>query len=173
VHLISFDHTDEGIAARNAGKSDTHVSVTDTFDRQLERMEREPWEGADVIGEIVQSNVSRGFRARFLSPRVVDRSGRRGWEIVTKGGDPVRLGNLMLAVMPEEKAEKRNAYFREQAQAEVQRVREEFVEQGRRLSREAGAMGLRALEPGEVVRDGHSGRQVGLGSVRGNQIKEE
>lgn len=177
VHLISFDHTDEGIAARNAGRSEHRVSVTaDTFDRQLERMaEREPWEGGDVVGEMKQLYVREGFRARFLSPRVIDRSGTRGWQIIRQNGDPVKLGPLILAEMPEEKATKRNEYFRSQGEAEFQKVTEEFVEQGRRLEREAGSMGIRAADPGTVLRDARTHRSVvtGFSSYRGNTKNEE
>lgn len=172
VHLITYDHTDEGIAERNAGRSEHRVSVvSDNFDRQLQRMaEREPWEGGDVVGELVQQHIEKGFRARFLSPRIIDRSGRRGWEIVRVNGDPVKLGTLILAKMPEEKAERRNEYFREMASSESDRVREEFIEQGERLSREAGTMGIRFPRPGEMLSDARTNRRivVGLSSHRGN-----
>jgi len=128
--ILPYERTDEGIAEAQAGKSQVRVSVTDdelskSFRRRAEfrATELEPWEAPDPMKELAEAYVRPGFKAKFLSPSVCDVAGTRGYEIVrNEKGDPVRLGRLMLAEMPEEKAERRNRHYQEMANSRLQEV---------------------------------------------------
>jgi hypothetical protein len=177
VHLFSYWHTDEGIAERNAGKAESAARVTEgQFDKTV-RQRAEVWSAPDVLVETAQPFIEKGFCGRFLSERVIQRSGKRGWEVVTHNGEPVRLGNLILGRMPKEEADRRNEYFRAQGEIEAKHRAEEFQEQAERLNREAkGAMSISVPGPGTVLNDARNpGRRVTVGvtSHRGNFKNEE
>ncbi len=142
VARLSRQHTDEGIAERNAGKVDTAVRVTQSPTEKaiqrrgdFRREQREPWDAPDPMKELVDAHVAPGMRAKFLSPTTTTRRGARGYEIVKDDhGDPVKLGELMLAQIPEEVAEARNRAVRDRGQARVEEIEKQYVQEHQRLS---------------------------------------
>ena len=138
IALLSFDHTDEGIAARNAGKSDTRVSVGDPLHKQLQHKKddvldrgMEAWEASDPMKELLDKYKRPGFRNRFLGDLTVKNRGMRGWKpVIGENGDPVKLGNLFMSEMPEEKAKQRNKHYQELGNRRLEQVQKEYVESG-------------------------------------------
>ena len=159
AHLITYDHTDEGIAARNEGKADSAARVRAASgdrspvtgaSREHKLSERrdhmqvgmEPWEAPDPMKELVEKHIGKGMRPRFLSPFKIQKQGKRGFEIVKdEKGDPVTLGELVLAQMPEEQAERRNRVFREKDLAR----RRELENRNEKLVRVDSAESLRPI----------------------------
>lgn len=135
---LTWHHTDEGIAARNAGKSDLRVEVgAGPLEKSIQRKKddvldrgMETWEASDPMKEVLDANPHPGFRRRFLSDGTVKNKGTRGWQPVIKDGEPVKLGGMTLAEMPEGKAVARNAHFREQGNRRLDQVQQQYVQSG-------------------------------------------
>jgi hypothetical protein len=147
---ILYAQTDEGLAESDEGKvpagtaarvtvSPLAKAIQERRDDQLERG-MEPWEARDPLKEVADKHVGPGMRPKFLSDFRNRESGTRGFEVVKDGrGDPVRCGTLVLGQMPEERAKKRNEYFRKLSSDAVAQVEKEFRETQDRARREAGA----------------------------------
>jgi hypothetical protein len=82
----------------------------------------EPWEAPDVLREMAEAHAAPGMRPKFISASKVAKEGglvRGGWKVqLDAKGDPIRTGDLMLAVMPEEKAIQRNKFYQDKAKAQ-------------------------------------------------------
>lgn len=176
AHAIPYGNTDQGIAEFNdqefvrddAGQVKI---IADEFDQTIRARTDavEPYEMPDPMKEIVEAHVKPGFRGRFLAPRVIEKRGLRGYEIVKNDkGDPIRLANMVLGVMPEEKARRRNKYYQQQGEDRLRKATEQFQEGQERLS--SATEGVRPLVAGETVQDHqtHQVAQIGLRSSRGN-----
>ena len=179
AHAIPFAYTDQGLAEKAAKADPTshHVRVTaDAFDKAIEARADavEPWEMPDPMKELTDAYVEQGMRPKFLSPRVCETRGMRGFEVVKKpNGDPVKLANMVLGVMPEEKARQRNEHYRRQGEDQLREATEKTTEEQERLISAANAAGVSLLPAGEMIRD-HESRRVattGLRSVRGNEAE--
>jgi len=151
VARLSYDHTDEAIAERNAGKaaSAAHVrgaagdraAVTARdFDLSVEERREfresgiEPWEAPDPMKELAEKHVGPGMVAKFLSPMQIDKRGLRGYEIVKdSGGQPIAVGRMMLGQMPEAKARARREHYRKLGDARLAAIKEENQERQREL----------------------------------------
>lgn len=139
---ILYRQTDEGIAEANEGKVECAARVTsDPLSNsiqqrrdQLTSTDMQPWEAVDPLREIASAHVAPGMRPKFLSPEVVKKKGNRGFEPVIKDGQPVKVGNLILAQMPEEKAQQRNRHYREQGQKMLQQVDRQYLAEGGRTA---------------------------------------
>jgi hypothetical protein len=116
--VLTPDRTDEGLAERNAAAST--VTVTDTaFDKALEQRAAqqaagvEPWMVNDPIGTGVRQHVPRGYRGKLLDANRVSKEGPhgRGWELVKKDGQPVKVGGDFVGIMPEDQAKRRNQFY--------------------------------------------------------------
>ena len=116
--VLTPDRTDEGLVERNSAAST--VTVTDTaFDKALEQRSAqqqagvEPWMVNDPIGTGVRQHVPAGFRGKLLDANRVNKEGPhgRGWEVVVKDGQPVKVGGDFVGIMPEASAKKRNAHY--------------------------------------------------------------
>lgn len=193
--LINYEITDEGIAARNAGKPESAARVTaGPFEKScaargdhLGDEALEPWEAPDPMKELVNAHVPEGFRARFLSPRLLDgRAGKRGWEIVKNDkGEPVKLANMVLGMMPEARALKRNKFYADRAAEQLQREQDSQKVEQERSARDTGGavgpLGSNATVTGRFgvgTPDGadvpyNPQAQIGLRSVRGNSTLTE
>ena len=70
--------------------------------------------------------------ARFegLSDHTVKNKGTRGWKPVIVDGEPVKLGNMVLAEMPEGKARARNAHYAALGNERLKQNTERFMETG-------------------------------------------
>lgn len=194
AHLLHYDQTDQGIAARNEGRSESRVEITESsWDKIIAaRAEAaETWESPDPVKDVVAQYVPPGMRPKLLSDPVVNVRGMRGWKpVIGKHGDPVKVGTMVLAVMPEERARKRNEHYRDLAKDALVEATEGFAEKHDRLlsdSRRFG-MDIRPLRPGELVGgstaegydqrsqagevlDAPRGASIGLRSTRGNSAE--
>lgn len=177
-HAIVYAMTDEGQAEargrdRARGMTPSGVKVTaDTFDKQLQRKANaEVWDSFDPLKEAVDQVREPGFSYRALSPRVVDKRGMRGWEkVLDKDGRDVKVANLFVARMPEERKEQRNAHYREIGEEALRDAAEQYEEGQAKLVKDAKVGGLAPLRVGDRVRDSEDpdfGFQVGVSTHRG------
>lgn len=135
-HLMSVDHTDEGIAARNEGKAAPGSGARITrseFDGQKERLrdfrEAAPVEDFDLapdpMRELRDRYVPPGMAACFLSGTNLGKvhGATGGWDIVKdEQGEPVRLGTLVLAQMPQHVRDAKQERYRAEGARNLQNV---------------------------------------------------
>jgi hypothetical protein len=135
---ILWQQTDEGIAERNEGKSDLHVSVgAEGFDKALQERRAnlkdgyEPFEARDPLKEAADKYVGKAMRPKFLSQRRVKENGGTGdYEVVKDGGDPVMVKGMVLAQVPEELARKRNRHYQKVSQERIADITARYVAEG-------------------------------------------
>jgi hypothetical protein len=138
IAALRWEWTDEGYAARNEGKSATRASViSDPLAKALEQRrddvkERgmETWQATNPMQEVLDANQRPGFRRRFLSDQTVKNRGMRGWKPVIENGDPVKLGTMTLAEMPESHAAQRNKHYQGMGNDRLKAVTESYVQSG-------------------------------------------
>jgi len=144
---ILYQQTDEGIAERDEGRVPAGSAARVTagpLDKAIQERRddlatgMEPWEARDPLKEVADAHTQPGQRPKFLSPPVIQSRGLRGFEVVKSGGDPVRVGNMVLGVMPEAKAEQRNRRFREKSKSDLVEVEKRYKETQEQQIREAG-----------------------------------
>lgn len=171
ISMLRFEFTDEGIAERNAGKVDCAARVTsDDFDKALEhrgdKLEAgmEPWQAPDPLRELAAEHVPPGMKPKFLSKRVMDTVGKRGYQIVVgENGDPVHCGNMVLGMIPEHKARQRKAHFEQESRDAIRESQEGQREEQARAARDSGeAKYAGPLNPRESV----TGRAIGVSEER-------
>lgn len=126
--LIAYELTDQAAAEREAKREYEPSGITmgaDPLDKGVDkyaaglRDDVDQWANPDPLKECAAKHVGPGERHRFLSTRKIDRSGMRGWEpkIATENGTKkmVTVGGMILATMPEERAQSRDRFFKEKA----------------------------------------------------------
>lgn len=161
AHAITYQMTDEGQAEARAkdakGPKPSGVQViSGEFERQLERKaDAQTWDSFDPLREAVDSVREPGMAYRFLADRSVKRRGRRGWEPVIVKGDPVKVADMVLAKMPEAKAERRNAHYREIGNERLRDSAAQYEQDQAKAIRDANVKGFAPLRAGEVVADNH------------------
>jgi hypothetical protein len=153
VAKLSIQHTDEDIAERNAGRAEpSGIQVGHSgarapmtareFGRSVEERRdfrqdatTDIFEAPDPMKEIIEKHVPLGMSAKFLSPGKIEQEGLRGFEVVKDSkGDPVKLGRMVLGVMPKPKAKARNTFYRNKGTATLAKIEEDFRERQRELS---------------------------------------
>lgn len=136
---ILYQQTDEGIEEYNRDKAPGSARVIkDEFSKACENRKdaitgqgMQPWEAPDPLREVAQRYVRPGFRPRFLAPAAIDQRGMRGFEpVLDENGRQVKVRNLILAEMPEEKAEQRNKFYRDKANAAVKEIERQYRQEG-------------------------------------------
>lgn len=182
-HLIGYAMTDQGIAERNAKRVDSmgrphsgiQVIVNEGFDQQIRARAdaQEPWETANPLLDAKLAFQKPGFRYRGLSPTVIAKKGMRGWQAVLDGrGEPVRVGKLVLAEMPIERAERRNKKFRDEGNTNAADAKGRFISDHEKAVRDSGSEGVRILRAGELLHDSADPTRpisIGVRSSRGNE----
>lgn len=178
-HLIPYGNTDQGIEERMSRPHATaHVTRSEppkpvvkggSFDKNREaraasRLGMEMFDAPDPLKELAEAHVKPGFRAKFLSPAKVARQGTRGFEVIKVDGEPITLGAMVLAQIPEERAIARNQTFQEQGAAKLRAAKEEHQEQINQLERDAG---VRRPGAGRAGRPDPAG---GLQETRGSSV---
>jgi hypothetical protein len=173
--LITYAMTDQGVAEKNARRVDSQgrphsgiqVLVNEGFDQKILQRSKaqEPWETADPLLDAKNEHAVPGFRYRGISPTVNRKKGLRGWEPVTGAkGDVVTVGNLILARMPEEKAEKRNKHYRDIGNANAADAAGRLTEDHERAAHDSKSEGIRPLRAGETLTDdGDPTRRISIG----------
>lgn len=183
---VPFALTDQGIERRNReraalGYSESSINITgfvDQADKGVMRAVR-TWGDYDPLAE-AKSRVERPDRRyRYLSPRVMEKKGLRGWELERgERGEGVRVGELLLASMPEDAARERDRHYMAQASEKESEARGEYDEKQERAVAQATKSGFDVsgygpLREGETLRGNvgeNAGRDIPLGlrSVRGD-----
>jgi hypothetical protein len=169
AHLVPFENTDEGIAEKRKRKTARTSIVSDPLDKAIQQRrdfrtnELEPWESPDPMKELADAHVGPGMRPGFLSPRVIARQGMRGYKAVIVDGEPVKLGDMILGEIPEEKAAGRQEHYRRIGQDRLTEMHETFQEGQEQIMRTAGRS--RSAKRG-------SEDDSGLQEVRGNAADE-
>lgn len=168
AHAIPYDHTDQGIAERAAQPKAWSSGFSDSFDKLIaERreslMEGTPtWAAPNPMKELADAHIGPGMSPRFLSPSKCDREGTRGFQVVrNEKGDPVKLGNMVLAQIPEELAQKRRQHYQDQGRQAQAKVIDEYQEQSAQLAR--------VVTGRPAGRTHHPDGDEGLQSVTGNE----
>lgn len=127
VHLqqaITFAHTDEGIAAREAelaakgrlkkpGEPSVEFGRTE-WDGELEGYgDAANPAAADPLKIAMDKHVTPGFAGKFMSKEAMRKFGTRGYRVVNDAnGAPVERGNMILGEIPKELRDKRKARFK-------------------------------------------------------------
>lgn len=179
-HKIPYRYTDQGIAEENARKAaegrlatGPKVEVTgDAWYKGLDALEN--FEGPDAHKEGI-SRVAHpeGKSFRYLSDKVIDKRGKRGWEFEQDAeGRRIVVGGLTLASMPAAKAERRNEFYRAQGNEALRDATEHAQERIERTIHDAGVkgQGFAPLRTGEMVQDYLNPDQaasIGVVSTRG------
>jgi hypothetical protein len=155
---LFWKQTDEGIAANAQGKTPPTRGIemgNGQLAKDLQRKrdfasnENEPWLAPDPMKALASQHVGPGMRPKFLSESRLGKEGNytRGFEVVRHAnGDPVKLGTLVLAQMPEEHAQRRNAHYQGKSESAVKKVyqtaREQDFDGVRGLIRTAKELGM-------------------------------
>jgi hypothetical protein len=160
-HVIAYDLTDQGKAEASAklkasGRyTENRVTVASSeFDKQLLRYEddangSEPWEQANPIdAAIARVPDGAGKAFHLFGNATYDRDGARGFVPEKDAeGNLIKVGNMVLASMPEARAAKREQHYKNLAldaeKAEGERYREEQAKNA--------SEGITPLRPGESV----------------------
>jgi hypothetical protein len=163
-------YTDQGAAEANAGKGTVYArTIIDEVQRQAD--DEDLFEVKHPL-EAKASQVRPGFTPRFLSPKLCDfygGPGARGFEVVKdEHGEPIRHGGLILAEMPNRRADRIRAQRQDDYEHKEKVLDEKQIEEQGRLARDTGGQ-YRPLRANEVVRDSASGDTavMGLQSVAG------
>lgn len=136
---ILYQQTDEGIAEANQGKVESAARVTrDTFSKamdkraaQVKELDMDVSDAENPMKELADKHIAPGMRGRFLSPRVCDRRGMRGWQpVLDEHGNQVKVRESFLAQMPEDKAIERNKRVREHGNRLLGQVRDQYLAEG-------------------------------------------
>lgn len=170
IVMLRYEFTDEGIAERNEGRAEAAARVVSgEFDKALEHRGdmleagMEPWQAPDPLRELADVHVPPGMKPKFLSKRVMDKVGKRGYEIVKVNGEPVSCGNMILGMMPEYKARQRNAHYAQESRDAIKESQERAREEQARSARDSKEQPyVVPLRPNEIV----TGRAVGVSEER-------
>jgi hypothetical protein len=170
-HAIPYAITDQAIEERNArpnvrppsgirlGADPVEKAIQERRDGLEAGMET--WEAADPFRETAERHVQAGHRPRLLSPAKVEKEGLRGWKpVVSENGDPVKVGNMILASMPEQRAEARERHYAGKTRVAVQKVHDKYREEHK-----AGMSELGGSRASRGLPDPTEGLQV----TRGNR----
>lgn len=135
---ILYQQTDEGIAEANAGKEPRRVEIlSDELSKSLEHRRDAVKDGMNLgeapnqMREAIEKYIKPGMRGRFLSPKVVDRRGMRGWEtVLDEQGKEIKVGDCFLGQMSAEAAKTRNKQVREYGNRLLGQVAENYMKEG-------------------------------------------
>ena len=127
----------------------------------------EAWEAPDPMKELVGKYVAPGMRPKFVSQANAALGKTGGFQpVIDQKGNPVRIGTLLLAQMPEERAAQRNKFYQEQGNSQLREIQEQYITEKERFQRDAG------VRP-SALRSGHPDQDTGLHSTRGNSAEIE
>lgn len=156
AHAIPWEHTDQGIAERAARPHAVSAVLTNPVTQRIgeyaDQLQAgmEPWEADDPLRVVSEAHRKPGERHRFLSPSRINDKGLRGWEpVIAPNGDPVKVGNMILGRMPEEKANQRNRKYQERGEVALRSVDKDFMEQVERSLRDGKSRPAAEFASGE------------------------
>lgn len=175
AHLITYEMTDQGIAESRATRTTPEPMVqvlSDAWDKTVARKgDAEPWDSFDPLTEAVDKVREPGFSYRALSPRMCEKRGTRGWEpVLDKDNRQVKVGNLFLARMPLERAERRDAHYRGLSDEALRDAAAQYAIDQEKIVRDANVSGLAPLRVGDTVinrEDPNHAASIGVETHRG------
>jgi hypothetical protein len=183
--VIPSRFTDEGIERRNreTKAEPGRVAVQDRHERAVEAYDAaqagsiQPWEGQNPLTEAAARVQQPGMKVRFLSPRVIEKRGMRGFVIAHDSeGREVKVGRMIAAHMPEELAQKKREHYQREGNDALADAQENYQALQEKAIRDGRGVGLAPLRAGEIVRDSRDRTRVattGLRSQRGNSAVVE
>ena len=153
-------YTNEGIEAFNEGKDTSSVYiVASDYERDLQARASLGAQGSqittptdDIAAPYVAANPDRAFR--WLTRQHMEKRGDRGYQpVVDKNGKKVTHLNdgRYLAHIPKDVRDSRLREYRERGNAARQALREETMENGRRMEFDTGG-GIRVIPQSEMER---------------------
>jgi len=183
-HLINYAITDQGIADEAANRKERGTAtpgisvVTSEWDKRLQAFAddksvgNEPWQNSDPV-EAAKSLVpdAGGKAFHLFSEAVYNHSGARGFVPERdRSGNLIKVGNMVLASMPTDKAAQREQHYMDLAISAQKAEIERFLDS----QQESRASGITPLAPGEsiggsnksVALDGNSSEAVNIGHSR-------
>jgi hypothetical protein len=173
-HLMNSAINDEAFRKARPYGSGASVTRDGGFDKQLEQFETQTWMSHDPMSEALAAAKAEnpGHAFRFLSDRVCQRNGMRGFKpVIAKNGDPVSVAGLKLAYMPQEYADQRTAHYRDEYREQMENAANSYQETQDRMIAQAGAVeSFGTLKPGSVIDDSTnpgSSASIGLTRMRG------
>lgn len=161
AHAIVYAQTDQGIAEESAKRQARGVAtpgirvVASEFDKKMQAYADdanngpEPWEQSNPI-EAAKARVAQpeGKAFHLFSDRVYEHSGSRGFVPERDvEGNLIKVGNMVLASMPAERAARREQHYKDLALGNEKAESERFREEQNRLSRE----GISPLKAGDSI----------------------
>jgi hypothetical protein len=165
---------DEQINAKQAAfeeKGPRVEMVRDAWEGMIQHRLDDPENPPDPFREAVDQIRKPGKTYRMLSPRVLGRRGKRGWEPERdKDGKVIEIAGQVVASMPIEAAIKRNKKFQKLSQDAVDDSREQFADIAERIQYESKGA-VEVLRRGEIVQDRRSpsGQPTGTAAVIGSE----
>ena len=179
LHKIPYSLTDQGREDQAPEIYGTGATVTrdEGLDADLEAFEQQLWMSKDPLTEVMDEYKEKmpGNAFRFLADPIVQRRGMRGFVAVKNdNGDPVTVGGLTLARMPERHARIRDEHYRREHADQLESAMEQYNEATERIAAAAGEGGAQfeALRSGSSVqdsRDSDASASIGLSRTRGNR----
>ena len=170
---------DEKIAERQAAFEANGPVTTvnrDAWEGTIERILDDDEHAPDPMEEAVDQIRQPGKAYRILSPRVMNRRGKRGWELERdKDGKPIELpgSGQLIGSMPMDAAIKRNKKFQQASIDAVAQANDQYNELAERLEHDSEGT-VSVLKRGEMVRDNNPRNQgrggaavIGAESFRG------
>lgn len=124
---------------------------------------KQPWEveGYDAMMDARRDHERPGYRIRILSPKLIATNGRRGWEPIIKAdGTPAMVGNMIVAEMSEENAQKREKYFAKLSHEQMVSAQDKVRDQAEQIA------SIERIQSGRKTR--REGIGQGITRVRGN-----
>lgn len=138
--------------------ADAHDKSVDGFGD----MDYDPLGITDPLAAIKREHGRPGFALKLLSPDVINKLGRRGYQIVKdrETGAPVQCGRMLLGEIPQQYADRRKRAVAERANDELKTIQDQQREAIEKLKHDAKGLGVEVIEPGERINVGDNGPNV-------------
>jgi hypothetical protein len=126
----------------------------------------------DPMMDAVNRVREPGTAYKFLNDRVCAEIGTEGYEtVLDERGEKVRVGEMFLGKIPQRIADRRLKHAADMSEQQVRESEDTFVQGVDKLKREAAGMGLRVLDPGELMRASATENEGYLGQERGAGLR--
>lgn len=173
----SIEQTQKRDALARAGRRglpDVEVGADEldkTIDQRGSDDEADYLLARDPMMDAVNRVREPGTAYKFLNDRVCAEIGTEGYETVLERGEKVRVGEMFLGKIPQRIADRRLAHAAEMSEQLVRESADTFEQGVDKLKREAAGMGLRVLDPGELMHANATENREYFGQARGAGLK--
>lgn len=140
--------------------TDAHDKKTDGFGD----LDFDPLGLSDPLLALKNAYEKPGMSLKLLSPEVMNRHGKRGYQVVRdESGDPVMCGKMVLGEIPKRAADARKRAVMEKTNDELRGIQDAQREAVDKLKSDAKGLGLEVLEPNERVQNVGDGNVYDMG----------